>query len=286
MESAFLTIKEAAQFIGKAEVTIRRLLKRLLKNRTSETDRCIVEATEHGKRLYRIEARFLVSHANLNEGTRQRLLDQLDQTITQLSNEQAVRSQENSKMDQTPIQLKSTSEHLNSQTDRTPNQMNKKVDQMTKQIESEYASDQSDEQGTGQSDDQLRSQQSGIGSALLKEAMDELRNQLNVKDEEIKEKNKQLAKKDKTIDDLGASVDKLTTAIEQGNFLVASAQQRIPLPDDSKRETIGSQSEIVETKSDRTDSQAEPKSEEGSQAKPAKRGFIGRIADKISFSNN
>ncbi len=295
MESAFLTIKEAAQFIDKAEVTIRRLLKRLLKNRTSETDRCIVESTEQGKRLYRIEPRFLVTHANLNKGTRQRLLDQLDQMTIHLHDDQGLLNQKSSPSPQTPSQMESTTDHLNSHSTSLPNQMNTIVDQVPTQTTGDYASDPPAAQGTDQPDNQLRSQTESDGSKLLNDVVDELRNQMTIKDEQIKEKDKQierkdtqLEKRDGTIDVLNATIQKLTDGIQQGNFLVASAQERIPLPNDSKRETITPQHEIVETESDSLqESTVEPENELDDKAKPGgKRGFLGRLADKISFSNN
>jgi chromosome segregation ATPase len=294
MESSFLTIKEAAQFIDKSEVTIRRLLKRLLKNRTNETDRCIVESTEHGKRLYRIEAHFLVNHANLSEGTRQRLLDQLGQSTNQVITDHGVRSQKNNSIDHTSAHLNGTNDHLNSRPDSTPTHMNTKVDHVTTQKTNEQAGDQSPEQGSDRPADQMRNQNASNGSQLLNDVVDELRSQLKVKDDQIERKDKQIESKDKqlekqdgTIDTLNATIEKLTDGIQQGNFLVASAQERIPLPIDANRGTITPQHEIVETEPESpTDSLSESDADKDDQPKPTKRGFIGRLADKISFSNS
>ena len=241
MDSTFLTISEAAAFIDKSDVTIRRLIKCLLKNRTSETDRCIVQKNENGKRLYRIENRFLVQHANLKAATRDRLIRQIDQMNNQTVNDQAVNTQTSDLPNQPDSQVDSRIEELNSPANQSTNQVNNPTIQNRSQSKDDYSNDKANDQTAVQTGGDLPTQIHENGSGLLKEALDELRSQLNKKDEQIAEKDKQIAAKDSTIDGLNDSVQKLTDSINQGNFLVASAQQRIPLPADANRETISTQ---------------------------------------------
>ena len=96
MTNDFLTIKQAAKLVGKSEVTIRRLIKRLLKNRTATTDKMITMTNRHGSSVYKINRTFLIEHVNLPDDFKAQLLiattQPPDQTDISNKNDNAVDS--------------------------------------------------------------------------------------------------------------------------------------------------------------------------------------------------
>ena len=247
MKSAFLTIKQAAKLTGKSEVTIRRLIKRLLKNRTAQTDQMINLTNRHGSSVYKIERRFLIEHVNLPDDRKQELLSATSQSPTQKSNQmagdQALNTQTQNAATQTPSGLDSTSEQADYSNVDSPIQMNNQPDSHTDQtLGQPIQSSPSKDTAANETDthpDQSPTQTTGHfsedGFQLLKTTLDHLTTQLDKKDDQIAAKDTQLSKLDKQLSIERERNEKLTQIIEQGNLLVHSAQQRIPVPSETPK---------------------------------------------------
>jgi hypothetical protein len=235
MKNDFLTIKQAAKLTGKSEVTIRRLIKRLLKNRTAQTDQMINLANRHGSSVYKIQRAFLIEHTNLSDETKQQLLSETSQspiqTTTQNSSDEALSNP-------TPSQTTQTTSELNS----TRDQAEYANEGSTTQVSSQPPSQRSrsshskrSEDGKGDSHpDHLHSHSTGHfsqdGFQLLQKTLDHLTTQIERKDDQIEKKDAHIERLDELLSKEQTQVENLTQLINQGNVLVHSAQQRIPMP--------------------------------------------------------
>ena len=242
MSNTFLTIKQAAKLTGKSEVTIRRLIKRLLRNRTATTDKMITMTNRHGSSVYKINQTFLIEHVNLPDEIRSQLLSattqEPDQMDSQIAHDNPVDTQTATPTTPVTSGLDSSSAQADYSNAAAPSQPNTQTTIQPDQHNSpapssndDLSNDQTDTPNhLDQSPTQVTGHFSADGLNLLTKTIDRLSKQLDAKDDQIKEKDKQLARLDTQLIDEKVQVKKLTQIIEQGNLLVHSAQQRIPLP--------------------------------------------------------
>ncbi len=288
MTNDFLTIKQAAKLTGKSEVTIRRLIKRLLKNRTAQTDQMINLTNRHGSSVYRIERRFLIEHVNLPEDRKQELLSATSHSSTQ-TNSQNV--DDHGLSNQTPSPTDQTTSGSDRKSEQSAYSSNPLHSQPTNQSPSQTT--QADptsadraERGDSQPDHsptQTTGHFSEEGLQLLKTTLDQLTRQLDKKDDQIAAKDDQLSKLDKQLSVERERNEKLTQIIEQGNVLVHSAQQRIPLPDeDSKGELIESSIEA----NDIADAPVANAIVEDDSEPAENRGVISRLFSRFGRSDS
>ena len=242
MTNTFLTIKQAAKLTRKSEVTIRRLIKRLLKNRTATTDKMITMTNRHGSSVYKINRTFLIEHVNLPDEIRSQLLSATTQVHGQTD---STNTADNAVDSQTPIPttpmtsgLDSSSEQADYSNRAIPSQPNTQPISQPNHPEQAHGHASPNDNPKPIHPDQSPTQVTGHFSAdglnLLTKTIDHLSTQLEKKDVQIAEKDKQLESLDRHLNDEKDQVKKLTQIIEQGNLLVHSAQQRIPLPDEDK----------------------------------------------------
>ena len=225
MTNDFLTIKQAAKLTGKSEVTIRRLIKRLLKNRTAQTDQMINLTNRHGSSVYKIERRFLIEHVNLTEDRKQELLSATSQSPTQtnsqIDDDQGLNNQTPSPTDQTTSGSDTTSEQSAYSSGPLSTQATNQSPIQTTQVDptNDDRAARRDDQ-PGHSPTQTIGHFSEEGLQLLKTTLDQLTRQLDKKDDQIAAKDDQLSKLDKQLSVERERNEKLTQIIEQGNVLV------------------------------------------------------------------
>ena len=291
MTNAFLTIKQAAKLTSKSEVTIRRLIKRLLKHRTAQTDQMITMTNRHGSSVYTIQRKFLIEHVNLPDEIKQQLLNATDQTPMQVvianDNDQALNNQTpghtmpstsglNIASTASDYSVEDSTTQANSHTPAQPNQQS--LDSESEQRNKASHSDQSPTQTNGHFSED--------GFALLSKTVDRLSTQLDKKDDQIAEKDKQLARLDTQLNDEKDQVKKLTQIIEQGNLLVHSAQQRIPLPSDDITVDLVEASITKDEEVDFTEFEPDPIPVEDESVSPEKRGVVSRLLSRFSRSDS
>ena len=299
MPNNSLTIKQAAKLTGKSEVTIRRLIKRLLKNRTATTDKMITMTNRHGSSVYKINQTYLIEHVNLPDEIRAQLLSattqEPDQTDSPIAHGNPVDSQTANPT--TPVTSGSDSSSAKAD-DSNATVPNQPITQTTSQPDQPDSHSPTDNDALSNSHtntpiqlDQSPNQVSGHFSAdglqLLTKTIDRLSTQLDAKDDQIKEKDKQLARLDTQLIDEKDQVKKLTQIIEQGNLLVHSAQQRIPLPSEDKtgefvESEIGTE-EVIEL----PELEIEPAATESDSDQPEQsRGVFSKLFGKFGRSNS
>ena len=291
MTNTFLTIKQAAKLTGKSEVTIRRLIKRLLKNRTATTDKMITMTNRHGSSVYKINRTFLIEHANLPDEIRDQLLSATTQVPGQTDapnySGHAVHSQT------TPVTsgLDSSSEQVDYPIDAMPSRPCAQPTSQPNRSEQANGNPLSNDRPTkpihpNQSPTQVAGHFSGDGLNLLKKTIDHLSTQLEKKDVQIAEKDKQLKSLDKHLIDEKDQVKKLTQIIQQGNLLVHSAQQRIPLPDEDKMGELIESAIVADEITEQPKFESETEALESDLEQSEKRGVFSKILGQFGRSNN
>ncbi|MEL7499564.1 MAG: hypothetical protein AAFN77_18315 [Planctomycetota bacterium] len=246
----------------------------------------------HGTSVYEIQQTFLIEHVNLSDEIKQQLLSANDQPPTQMDtpndNDQALNTQTPSQNTQATGGLDSTSDQARysneTVTTHSPGHLPTQPTSQPDQTATDNTSDQ--ERGDSHPDhspSQTTGHFSAEGFRLLEKTLDQLSRQLDRKDDQITEKDVQLSKLDKQLSVERERNEKLTQIVEQGNVLVHSAQQRIPLPPkDTKGDSIESTiqpAEVIE------DSDTEPASDEPTE--PAEnRGVISKLFSRFGRSDS
>jgi hypothetical protein len=189
----FLTIAQAVQWTGKSDKTIRRLIRRYTDD-SPELAKQYLEVRNRGQRkFWKLSAELLKQEFDLPD----QYLDTLPAGSTS-ETKLFTETQESPEVSRTIddwVEL----DRANKKTAQTNDQPVSKTKKVNDQDATADVSAPSKE------------------LTVLTKTVEELTRQLKVKDEQILANTKLL--------------DRLTSTIEQGNFLVASAQQRIPMPD-------------------------------------------------------
>ena len=295
MPDAFLTIKQAAKLTGKSEVTVRRLIKRLLKNRTATTDKMITMTNRHGSSVYTINQTFLIEHANLSDEIKAQLLSASTQTPGQSNSQNegdnAVASKTTNPTTPVSSGLDNASEQADYSTGPLNSQANTQPTSQPTHTEPSISSGSSNDNTSKptqpvQPPNHVSGHFSENGLALLTKTIDRLSTQLDKKDNQIAEKDKQLTRLDTQLNDEKDQVKKLTQIIQQGNLLVHSAQQRIPIPVDENPEELIESSIVAEQSTEMPDDEVEPAPTTDGPDRPKKRGVFSTLFSQFGRSDN
>ena len=197
----FLTIAQAVQWTGKSDKTIRRLIRRYTDDAPELAKRYLEVRNRGQRKFWKVSTELLKQEFDLPD----HYLDTLpagSTTETTLFNETPVTTDVSRTIDDWV-------EH-----DRASSKTAQTNDHKVSTTSSDDVQDEPDVIPAKQ-------QHGSSELSVLTKTVEELTRQLKVKDEQILANTKLL--------------DRLTSAIEQGNFLVASAQQRIPMPNDTSQ---------------------------------------------------